>query len=230
MALMGGKPVRPAYVFSEIAVASIVFILVVSIVGAYLTQGFGWYLDLVDWFSKFWSRARLLFAVIVTMINIGLIVFTIQILRKFWHLSGQHPLFIVPADASPRERAMPLEKEVSGEWEGIRKFAESQNASEWNMAVLQADALLDDILQHMGHEGNTVKERLDRVDPTQLPSLDRVLSAHRLRNMIAHDPMVQHTKETINHALASYELAFREFGVLKKEEVAVSSAAQVSSP
>ena len=36
--------------------------------------------------------------------------------------------------------------------------------------------------------------------------------------MVAHDPMVQHTKETIDHALASYELAFRELGVLKKQE------------
>ena len=215
---MGEKPIRPAYVFSEIALAAIIFIIVVSIIGAYLAQGFGWYLNLIDRFGEFWSKMRLLITVIVMMINIGLIVFIVQILRKFFHFSKQHPLFIVPADASPRERAVPLEREVSGEWVGIRKFAESQNPSEWNMAILQADALLDDVLQHMGHEGNTVKERLDLVDPTQLPSYDRVLSAHRLRNMIAHDPMIQHTKETINHALASYELAFREFGVLKKEE------------
>lgn len=225
---MGGKPVRPAYVFSEIALASIIFILVVSIIGAYLTGVLGRYIDFVDAFGEFWRKAHLLIAVIVTMMNIGLIIFMAQILRKFFHLNVQHPLFIVPADASPRERAVPLEKEVSGEWEGIKKFASSQNASEWNMAVLQADALLDDVLQHMGHEGNTVKERLDLVDPTQLPSYDRVLSAHRLRNMIAHDPMVQHTKETISHALASYELAFREFGVLKKGET--SAVAKTISP
>ena len=209
---------RPAYVFSEIALAAIIFIIVVSIIGAYLTQGFGWYIDFVDAFGRFWRRARLIIAVIAMMLNVGLVIFIIQTLRKFYHLAERHPLFILPPDAGPRERAVPFEKEISGEWAGVRKFGESKSPSEWNMAVLQADALLDDVLQHMGHEGNNVKERLDLVDPTQLPSLDRVLSAHRLRNMVAHDPMVQHTKETIDHALASYELAFRELGVLKKQE------------
>lgn len=212
---------RPAYVFAEIALAAIIFIIIVSIIGAYLTQGFGRYLGFVDGFSRFWRRAHLIIAVIVTMLNIGLIFFVVQTVRKFFHLAEQDPLFILPAGAGPRERAVPLEREISGEWAGVRKFAESQNPSDWNMAVLQADALLDEVLQQMGHEGNTVKERLDLVDQTRFPSYDRVLSAHRLRNMIAHDPMIQHTRETISHALASYELAFRELGVLKEKSEAL---------
>ena len=86
------------------------------------------------------------------------------------------------------------------------------------MAILRADALLDDALQHMKQEGTTVKERLDHMDPTQMPSRERVYSAHRLRNMIAHDPTISHTKETITHALASYKIVFQELGILKKDE------------
>jgi len=47
-----------------------------------------------------------------------------------------------------------------------------------------------------------------------MPSLDRVWSAHRLRNAIAHDPMTEHTKEIIINALRAYQDALREMGVM----------------
>lgn len=203
----------------EIALAALLFILVVSIIGAYLTQGFGWYARFVDALARFWAAARLVVIVLVTAINIFVIGFMVTILRRFYALNEQSPLFLVPAGGKERRvAAVPLGKEVAEEWESVKKFASSDNASEWNMAILQADALLDNVLQHMGHEGNTVKERLDKVDPTQLPSIDRVLSAHRLRNMIAHDPIVRHTRETIAYALSSYEQGLTELGVLPKKE------------
>jgi len=64
-------------------------------------------------------------------------------------------------------------------------------------------------------------QRLKIVDPTTLPSLDEVWSAHRLRNMIAHDPLEQHTRETIMAALRSYKRALKDLGLL--EETAPSS-------
>ena len=61
-------------------------------------------------------------------------------------------------------------------------------------------------------------ERLKIVDPGKLPSLERVWSAHRLRNLIVHGPLEAHPKETIAYALQSYELALRELGVLREKE------------
>ena len=112
-----------------------------------------------------------------------------------------------------------LEEEGGRAWDGIRDLANSGNPSDWNMAVLRADALLDDILSRQGYDGITMAERLKVVDPVKLPSLDRLWSAHRLRNMIAHDPLEQHTKETIIHALRSYEVALKELGMLREEKI-----------
>jgi hypothetical protein len=86
------------------------------------------------------------------------------------------------------------------------------------MAVIRADALLEDVLMHLGYEGATLAERLKIIDASQMPSLDRVWSAHRLRNMIVHDPLEQHTKETIIQALRSYEQALKELGMMEESK------------
>ena len=82
------------------------------------------------------------------------------------------------------------------------------------MAILRADALLDDTLREAGYEGATMADRLKVVDPNQLPSLDRIWSSHRLRNAIAHNPTDQHTRETIVSAVSSYRQAFRDLGFI----------------
>lgn len=201
----------------EIAVAVIAFLLVLAFFGSYLQAIYDWYQRFLEWAYSLWAVIGTGTAVVISIFNIGLVIFIIVTLRKFFKLDASPPLFIVPGEGPRKVRAVPIEKEVSDEWSETKKLAASSNPSDWNMAILRADAILDDILQHMGHEGNTVKERLDRVDPTILPSYDRVVSAHRVRNMVAHDPTVAHTKETIDHALASFELAFKELGVLREE-------------
>lgn len=114
-----------------------------------------------------------------------------------------------------REQPITATEEVGEVWKQVQTFRNSKNPAEWNMAVLRADALLDEMLQHSGYaQGETMADRLRVVDPTRVRSLDAVWSAHRLRNSIAHDPRIEHTQETINHALNAYEQALRELGVL----------------
>ena len=92
----------------------------------------------------------------------------------------------------------------------------STNPSDWNMAVLRADALLDEILIKLGYEGETMADRLKIVNSRQIPSLERVWAAHRLRNNIAHDPLEQNTREIIVYAVKAYEQALTELGMMKK--------------
>jgi hypothetical protein len=213
----GGSDTRISTILIEIALAVLAFLAVLAVFGAYLREIYDWYLRFLEWIYALWAVIGTGTAVMVSILNIGLIVFIVITLRKFWDLDARLPTFISSGEGPRRVRAVPIETEIGEEWREVKKLAATDNPSEWNMAVLRADAMLDDLLQHMGHEGNTVKERLDKVDPTILLSYDRAVSAHRLRNMIAHDPIVAHTRETIDHALRSYELAFRELGVLKDE-------------
>lgn len=155
-----------------------------------------------------WGTIYVILTILFSLINFSLIGFMAWSIRKYALLAKEPP----PPSAAPILSTPPID-EVRKNWEHIRGLANSANPSDWNMAVLRADALLDDILMHLGYEGTTMAERLKIVDPTKLLSLERVWSAHRLRNMIAHDPLEQHTRETIVHALRSYEQALRELGM-----------------
>ncbi|MEK7541891.1 MAG: hypothetical protein AAB533_03525 [Patescibacteria group bacterium] len=203
----------------EIIVAAIVFVLVLAAIGYYLERGLDWYLSFVDAAQRAWERIRAIVMVLAIMASAALAGFTVVIWRRFNALKTALPDMALGAvkvgtTPLPPERA---KKEIGNEWQEVRKLMASDNRSDWNMAVLRADTLLDDVLQYLDYEGTTVKERLDIVDPMMVPSLDRLLSAHRLRNAIAHDPTIAHTRETIDYALRVYETAFRELGVMAEE-------------
>ena len=212
------QEVKVSPVLIEIGVAVAAFLIVLAVLGAYLGGLYDWYRNFLERVYAIWIVIHLEVAIFIILMNAVLVAFLVRSYRHFLELKHTPPLFLLPGNKPVDVAPTSLYREVGAEWREIEKLAESANASEWNMAILRADALLDDALQHMKQEGTTVKERLDHMDPTQMPSRERAYSAHRLRNMIAHDPTISHTKETIAHGLASYKIVFQELGILKKEE------------
>lgn len=201
----------------QITVASVVFIVALLLIGYYLDRGFERYLALLEAIYRIWERIRAIVKVLSILASAALAGFIAVILRRFRDVRAHLPDM---APVGKKVGVVPLQperakKEIGNEWQEVQKLMASENASDWNMAALRADTLLDDVLQYLGHEGATVKERLDTVDPMTIPSLQRLWSAHRLRNAIAHDPSIPHTRETIEYALRVYETAFREMGVME---------------
>lgn len=146
---------------------------------------------------------------VINAVLVSFFIFALWRMKKLDEFQFEHEKIIKPEIA-------PVEDEVADGWDRIEILAESENPSDWTMAVIQADALLDDVLQHLGYEGDSMGDRLKIVDPVQLPSLERIWVAHRLRNIIVHDPMTEHSKEKISEALRTYRDAFKELRVLKK--------------
>lgn len=169
------------------------------------------YFRAVEWFySRGWQSIYNTTVVVISAVNALLFGFFIFTLYRFSKLD-EVPSTKETGDMTTHE-VTPKMEVVEG-WKHVQELISSQNPSDWNMAIIEADALLDDVLRHLGYEGETVAEKFKIIDPHELPSLDRVWSAHRLRNSIVHDPLEQHTKETITHALSSYEQALKELGV-----------------
>lgn len=196
----------------DITVA-VILLLILVLIGSSLTGFLEEYSGFLDWiYSKNWGLLLKVAAIVFTVLDVILFAFIIFTLRRLARLQQ-----LAPQEEIKVHAVLPKE-EVKESWEHIRELANSSSPSDWNMAVLRADALLDDILQHLNYEGTTLAERLKIVDPTKLPSLDNVWSAHRLRNAIAHDPLEQHTRESLVHALRSYEQALRELGMMDVQE------------
>ncbi len=200
----------------DITAVAIIFILVAGVFGAFFTDAFGsfaaWYTSLL---GNIYADREGTFSILKTLLivlDILLFAFVCYSLYRYTALVGSPKK---SADATPELTIVSPRAEVREGWDRIRELANSATPSDWNMAVLRADALVDDILTHLGYEGTSFAERLAIVDPTTMPSIERLWSSHRLRNAIAHDPLVQHDRETIIHALRGYEGALKDLGVLE---------------
>lgn len=98
------------------------------------------------------------------------------------------------------------------QWQGILDHMESDNFAEWRIAILEADAMLDDVIKKAGGVGDTLGERLKSIDPDGFKSLQAAWDAHKVRNMIAHGgPDYQLTRREAKRVIDLYESVFHEF-------------------
>ena len=201
-------------VLVDIIIAVLAFILIVGILGSFFASVTGDYIDFISWFyGRNWRVWYIVSAILVSMLNIALLAVMVMIIKRYNALRRE-----IPTQEIASQMISP-QQEFQENWQDIKRLIDSPNPSDWNMAILRADSQLDDTLQHLGYEGETIADRIKIVDPTKLKSIDRVWSAHRLRNTIAHDPLQEYTREMIMHAIQSYEIAFKELGMLKEVEV-----------
>ncbi len=193
--------------FVDIMIAIMALLIFLALLTSLLRVFPEWYNAFLGWLQSWHLGAfPLLLMILFILLDVLLVGFIAFTLRRYSELISARPQQI--ATAAPVNPAA----EIQIGWRSIELLIQSQNPSDWNMAVLRADALLDDTLREAGYEGATMADRLKIVDSNQLPSLDRVWSSHRLRNAIAHNPTDQHTRETIVSAVNSYRQAFRDLG------------------
>lgn len=100
-------------------------------------------------------------------------------------------------------------------WKEIKKRLDSENPSDWKMAIISADSLMDEILENIGYEGKTMNERLKIIEPSDFDNLKNVWEAHRVRNKIAHEwESFELTKEEAKSVIEKYEQALKELRYL----------------
>ncbi len=101
---------------------------------------------------------------------------------------------------------------VQEEWKKIESLARTNTEASLQLAVMQADKLLDHVLKTMGMPGSTLGERL-KVACYKYPELKDVWWAHKVRNTIVHEPG-SHSSRKLHQALNEFEKALKKLGVL----------------
>lgn len=103
---------------------------------------------------------------------------------------------------------------VAESWKRIDGYVRSEHPSDWKIAILEADNLLEEVITRMGYEGENFGEKLKAIKPSQFPYLDHAWEAHKFRNDIAHgtDRPLAHSEA--NRIIGLYERVFRELKVL----------------
>lgn len=95
-------------------------------------------------------------------------------------------------------------------WQEISRHMDSAKENDWKFAVIEADALIDRVLARSGFPGNTLGERLINIQPGQLAGLEGLWDAHKVRNIVAHQPDYFLRYSEAKSAIDKYEAILRE--------------------
>jgi len=109
------------------------------------------------------------------------------------------------------DRALNTDKYRS-KWLQIQKLLEQGDHGR-QMAILQADKLLDQALRERNFRGETMGERMKSASKSW-SNAGAVWSAHKLRNQIAHETEVNLSSSMANQALASFKQALKDVGAI----------------
>jgi len=98
-------------------------------------------------------------------------------------------------------------KKLYRQWQKIKQRTETGLETEYKLAVIEADSVVDDVLKKAGFVGDTLGERLEKVTEATLPNLPEVVDAHKIRNNMVHDPDYKLTLDEARRVMAIYEKA-----------------------
>ena len=104
-------------------------------------------------------------------------------------------------------------EEYQTRWLKIENGLVKGQRQTYNLAVLNADKLLDRALIELGLPGKTMGERMKRVGD-RFSKVNAVWYAHKLRNQIAHEPDFELDYDEASRALAAFRQALKDLGAI----------------
>ena len=98
-------------------------------------------------------------------------------------------------------------------WLDIEQSVVKDQDQSFQLAILNADKLVDQALRDKGYRGQTMAERL-KATRGQLSHREELWSAHKLRNRIAHESDVRVIYNQTRRALNAYKHTLRDLGAI----------------
>jgi len=125
----------------------------------------------------------IVFAVLISIVLIVLI-----ILVSFSYVKNKRDLLIM---YSVREAKDTGEKNIeimqNPKWLQVQKHMDSENPSDWKLAILEADIMLAEMLDKFGLPGESIADKLKVVEKSDFNTIEQAWEGHKIRNAIAHE-------------------------------------------
>lgn len=157
-------------------------------------------------FSAITSRLKIFLLFLSLLFIAGIIYTTLRILEIRRSENEKYHSMIIAEE--PEDGGVRRER-----WQTIIKKMESENISDWKLAIIEADTLLDEMVKKMGYPGENLGERLRHVEVSDFNTLQEAWEAHKVRNRIAHDSSDQFilTEREARRVIGLFEKVFKEF-------------------
>ena len=185
---------------------------IISAVSAYLKSLGLDISNMADYFlNNIWPTWKLVAAIVSALALAG-------ILHNSWklraiNLEEQKIYGALPGLSIPDEDEVIEPK--NAKWEKVIKLMSSDNASDWRLAIIEADVILEELLHATGYEGESVGEMLKSVEKSDFLTIEDAWEAHKVRNAVAHSGGdFQLNERETRRIVGLFEKVFKEFDVI----------------
>lgn len=124
------------------------------------------------------------------------------------------PTDLPVAEDFPFEVPTQTQKIARARWEQIMQSLAQSGNTDYKIAVIEADALVDYVLKAYGYPGETMGDRMRAITPTLLPSIDSLWTAHKIRNEISHNAVHTVDERDGKRALAIFEQVLKDLDAI----------------
>ena len=129
----------------------------------------------------------------------------------------EHEIALYAEHVTEHERSMHEAKGASRNprWDKVLNLVFSANSANWRLAVIEADSMLDALMDQMSFKGENLGEKLKNADRDRFYGLSLAWEAHAVRNKIAHEgSSFNLSGNEAKRVITLYEQIFREFGYI----------------
>ncbi|HVT74876.1 MAG TPA: hypothetical protein VHD69_00410 [Candidatus Paceibacterota bacterium] len=104
------------------------------------------------------------------------------------------------------------DEDLGKRWQQVMTHINSNNPSDWRLAILEADIMLADVLEKQGYQGDSIGDKLKGVEKGDFLTIEQAWTAHKVRNQIAHQGTdYQLNEREAKQTIDLYKQVFSEF-------------------
>ncbi len=165
----------------------------------------------LEWLREFLARV----SGISTWISLALLTgIGYSIIRIRQIRAREEALFAGLVEIAPAqgENGATAEGPRNPKWEKVQEHITSENPANWRLAILEADILLDELLDALRYRGESIGEKLKKIEQSDFATLSLAWEAHKIRNQVAHEgsEFLLSDREA-RRVVKLYEEVFKEF-------------------
>lgn len=187
-------------------------ILISAVLNGILAQIQKWFSGTgTGWFDSIWPTLFLILQIISMLLSVffatGIVYCTLRLsaINKEQNKKLQD-------DANSGSLLAPNSEKRNTKWEQVQKHIQTDNPNDWRTAILESDIILDDMMNAIGYDGDTLSAKLKAVEKSDFTTIDLAWEAHKVRNQIAHegsDFLITHREA--KRVVGLYKKVFEEF-------------------
>ena len=169
---------------------------------------------IADFFTGAGSQSLGTIGSIVAFFKVIFIFFFILFLIGIFYVIYQTTFYRPKFELVLEPGKVPHQKFARKRWDEIMQRFALGSESDFRLAVVEADSLVEEVFKKIGFDGETLGDRIQAISEHELHSISGLKEAHGLRNRLVHTPGFKVSRSEAELALSRYEDVLEELEVI----------------